>query len=429
MASLRGVSDIGGSAIAAIFTTGESSFRNAKLRDAGYVAYKIFADIVGKGSLFLLTLVAARRLSPRAFGLVALGSTVGWLLSIASDFGMQMHLARAVARTPDRAAPLLRHWLRLRLATSAASLVVVALALSVWNAASPFARPLLLFAVLYACNGLVEFLNYFYRGLSRTDVESSITLWHKIATLVVAGAALAWRPDITVLAVAMLAPAAAAFVWSLRYATRLAATGAVASRSRQPEPDPAVFARDVFPIGLGILLSALYFRVDVLLVEWWAGTEAVARYNAVFRLVEALRLFPAAVLAVVLPALCRADDLGPLIRVSAIVTVAATGASAILWAAAAPVVRLAYGEPYDSAVPAFRILALSLPLLSLNFALTHQLVAWNRQRAYAAICALALVVNVALNARLIPAFSIDGAAWATFGTELFLTLGCVVALR
>ena len=54
-------------------------------------------------------------------------------------------------------------------------------------------------------------------------------------------------------------------------------------------------------------------------------------------------------------------------------------------------------------MPAFRILLLSFPLLSLNYALTHQLVGWDGQRAYAGLCALALVVNVAVNARLIPA--------------------------
>jgi O-antigen/teichoic acid export membrane protein len=38
-------------------------------------------------------------------------------------------------------------------------------------------------------------------------------------------------------------------------------------------------------------------------------------------------------------------------------------------------------------------------------------------------------VNVALNARLIPAYSIEGAAWATLGTEVFLSVGCIAALR
>ena len=43
--------------------------------------------------------------------------------------------------------------------------------------------------------------------------------------------------------------------------------------------------------------------IDVFLVQLWAGTESVALYNAVFRLVDALRLFPAAVVAVALPSL------------------------------------------------------------------------------------------------------------------------------
>ena len=66
---------------------------------------------------------------------------------------------------------------------------------------------------------------------------------------------------------------------------------------------------------------------------------------------------------------------------------------------------------------------------TLNMALTHQLIGWDRQHVYAALCAAALGVNVALNARLIPALSIDGAAWATLGTELFLTIGCAAGSR
>jgi O-antigen/teichoic acid export membrane protein len=189
-----------------------------------------------------------------------------------------------------------------------------------------------------------------------------------------------------------------------------------------------VFRRDIWPIGAGIVLSALYFRIDLFLVQLWSGTESVALYNAVFRLVEALRLFPAAVLAVMLPALVRAGDLRPLARVAVSVTAFAIAAAAVLWLAAGWMIPWLYGARYAPAVPAFRVLLLSFPLLSLNLALTHQLVGWDGQRVYAGLCALALAINVALNARLIPIWSIEGAAWATLGTELVLTTGCGVAL-
>ena len=424
-------------------TVTESSFRNAKLRNTMLIAYKAFADLAGKGSLFLVTIVAARRLSPQAFGIFSLGSALGWIIAVATDFGMQLHLAREVSRAPANASRLLGAWLRVRLWTAGSAMALVALGLVAGRWPAAYAVPIAVFALIYACSGLVEFLHYFYRGLSRSDVESSLTLWQRGGTLACGLLALAWRPDVTVLAVAMLMPIVVTLAASLRIAVRIGGEGRpeglrnvrpaamVGGRSADLQVCPSVstaFRRDVWPIGAGIVLSALYFRIDVFLVQLWSGTEAVALYNAVFRLVEALRLFPAAVLAVALPALCRAEDLRPLARTSGALVAFAVATTAVLWIAAGWMVPTVYGARYAAAVPAFRILLLAFPLMSLNYALTHQLVGWDGQRRYAALCLVALAVNLALNARLIPAWSIEGAAWATLGTEAFLTVGCAGAL-
>jgi O-antigen/teichoic acid export membrane protein len=177
-----------------------------------------------------------------------------------------------------------------------------------------------------------------------------------------------------------------------------------------------------------VLLSALYFRVDVFLLERWTGTTAVGLYNAVFRIVDALRLFPAAVLAVSLPVLCRAQDLRPVVRLAAPLTAAACGTTAVLWISAAWIVPDLYGGAYTEAVRPFRTLLLAFPLMTLNYALTQQLIGWHGQRAYAVICAGALGFNLLLNAHLIPALGMNGAAWSTLWTEAFLTIGCGLAL-
>jgi O-antigen/teichoic acid export membrane protein len=398
------------------------------------IAYKAFADLAGKGSLFLITIAAARRLSPESFGVFSLGSTLGWIVAVVSDCGIQLHLARAVARRPTEASRLLRGWLRVRVWTAAGTVALVAIgAAAGWRVAS--AAPIAILAVVYACSGLVELLHYFYRGLSRSDVESSLTLWQRGGTLACGLIALAWKPDVTRLAIAMLIPVAATLAASLRVAARLADDRPEGRHYNHAETDGRppicswpVFRREVWPIGAGIVLSALYFRIDLFLVQLWSGTEAVAYYNAVFRLVEALRLFPAAVLAVMLPSLVRSGDLRPLTRIAAAVTGFALAATVVLWFAAGWLIPWLYGARYAPAVPAFRVLLLSFPLLSLNYALTHQLVAWDGQRAYAGLCGLALGVNVAVNARLIPIWSMEGAAWATLATEIVLTAGCTMAL-
>src|SRR5262249_18245603 len=186
----------------ALLTLDERSFRNPKQGGAFLVAYKAFADLAAKGSLFVITVVAARTLTSRGFGIFALGSTVGWIVAVVTDFGIQLHLARAVARHPSDAPALLRAWLGVRAWMAAAAPIAIAgsAVLTAWSA--EYAVPIVLFAIVYASNGLIEFLHYFYRGLSRSDLESSITLWQRGATLVCALAALWWRADVTALAVA-----------------------------------------------------------------------------------------------------------------------------------------------------------------------------------------------------------------------------------
>ena len=403
----------------------ERSFRNPKLRDGFLIAYKTVADLAAKGSLFVVTVVAARQLSPHAFGVFAIGSTLGWMAAVASDFGMQLHVARAVARRPDAARTLLASWLRVRWATAAAALVVASAAAALTPSLRGDAAAIAIFALAYVCSGVFEFINYFYRGLSRSDIESTLTLWQRAGTLVCGVAALLWRPDVTVLALAMLLPVIATLAVSLRTARTI---GDPESASPAAPSIAGALTRDVWPIGAGIVLSAAYFRIDVFLVQVWSGTEAVGLYNAVFRLVDALRLFPAAVMAVALPSFCRAGDLRPLARAAIPVTLSAAAVAAVLWIAAGALIPTLYPPHYAGAVPAFRVLLVAFPLMALNMALTHQLVGWDRQRAYAALCAAALVLNVALNARLIPLYAIDGAAWTTLATELFLTAGCAVAL-
>ena len=414
------------------------------------IGYKAASDLASKLSFFAIVVIAARLLTQEAFGLFSLAVTLGWILSVAADFGLQLHVAREVARRPGDARAILAPLARVRLGLTGIA-VVAALPLSM---AIGGRAALAFFAIVAAqlLSSLVEFLNHLYRGLSRSDVESSLNLIQRLATLVMAMCLLAWRPSLDVLAVALVVPAAATLALSARIARRLSAPGRSTSpqgaesergaargdgapasdalggvQGTPPQREEAL-VRDVVPIGAGILLSALYFRIDLFLVQWWAGVEAVAVYNAAFRLVEALRLFPAAVLAVVFPMLCRARSLKPLGFVAAGLLAFGLGLGAITWALAPWIVRVFYGDAYAAAVPALRVLALAVPFFFLNYALTHQLVGWDAQARYARVSAAALAANLLINAALLPRLGVTGAAWSTVLTELVVTAGCVLGL-
>jgi O-antigen/teichoic acid export membrane protein len=277
----------------------------------------------------------------------------------------------------------------------------------------------------------MELVHHAFRGAGRTDLESTISAGQRLVALTLGLAVLTWQPDLTLLSAALLIAPIFALIWSLATARRLVPLAIDTSPPLAADRRISVwreFGRDVAPIGLGIVLSALYFRIDIFLLGLWQDTVVVGLYGAVFRIVDALRLFPAAALAVALPALCRATTFRTVTALAVPLTLGAGLAGAALASVAMWLVPALYGPAYAAAVPAFRILLLAFPLMSLNYALTQQLIGWNGQRTFAALAAVALVVNLAANAWLIPRLAAAGAAWATLATEIALTAGCLVTL-
>jgi O-antigen/teichoic acid export membrane protein len=401
------------------------------------IAYRAGADTVGKVVTLVITVAAARALTRDAFGLFALAVTTGWLLGVASDAGLPLHLARAAARYGSAVRPIAAAVIRLRLAFAAAAFAAGSMLGWLW--APPGTRTAFALLVLAQILGAtLETLGHLFRGLDRSELEAHVHLAQRLATGVAALTVLAASPTLWPLALALAIPPAAA----------LMVLGAMAGRitsDKVPEvpkvpgvPNvPEVLRsragtlgtlREFAPIGIGVLLSSLYFRIDVYFLEFWRGLEEVAGYNAVFRLVEATRLIPAAVLAVTFPSMCRARDLSFL---GAVAGPLAAGGFVLMAgvAALAPwLIGVLYGWTYVDAAPALRVLAMALPLFFLNYALTHQVIGWEGQRAYVTVTAGALATNIGANVALVPRYGMLGAATATVVTEIVVTIGCAWAL-
>lgn len=395
-------------------------------RAAALVGYKAASEIAGRALVFAALILAARVLPTHTFGLLSLATTLGWLASTAGDFGLQLHLGREVSRQPASAGTVFWPLFRLRLVLGGAALAAVTVLCGVFAPSDWLACALVAAAPVLASVG--EFIHYGFRGVDRSDLESSLLLGQRVSALALVAAGLAIEPSLLAVGVALSVSAIGAVAAALFLAGRV-----LPHRRGVTSPRPGLttqtWLRDVAPIGLGLLLSVVYFRIDVFLLEIWAGLDVVALYSAVFRLVDAVRLLPAAVLAVALPRLFGARDPRFASRLAGGLGLAGVVVAAIGIPAAPSIVALTYGSRYAEAVPMLRVLLLSLPLLALNFSLTHQLIGWNGQRAYAWSCGLALVVNLALNVWLIPWLGGVGAAWATVGTEIALTAACLAALQ
>jgi O-antigen/teichoic acid export membrane protein len=388
------------------------------------VTYKISADVASKAVTLIVTVAAARVLPASDFGVMALAMTTGWLLGVASDAGLPMYLATQVAQAQGSGRPvypIARAVLRRR-AEFALIATVAAMAGSVALVPLTAFVAFTLIVLHQLFGAMLDTLAHAFRGLGRTDVESTLSLAHRAAVALGALTILSLSPGLLGLGVALAVPPLAALLVGHALIRRLTADGPPFVLT------PNRLLVEVAPLGLGVLLSALYFRCDVYFLEYFHGVETVGVYNASFRIVDALRLFPAAALAVTYPVLCAATDERPLRRLSAWLLAASAAVATAVYVTAPGLLVLVYGTPFEVGAQALQILAWCLPLFYVNYALTYQLIAWNGQRAYLAIAGAALLANLAGNALLIPDGGMTGAALSTLLTELVVLLGGAVAL-
>jgi O-antigen/teichoic acid export membrane protein len=385
------------------------------------IAVKAAADIGGKAVTLAITAVAARTLVADAFGVMALAMATGWLLGVATDAGLSMHLARETARRGNHR-QLVIEVLRLRAGLAYVAATMIAFVTP--EIVPPHWKMQFVLIVFAQLTGaIVETVAHFFRGIQRSEIEAAIHASQRFTTLALSLIVLIWWPRLDFLGAAMLIPALLAMLASFIFAWRLSSPG-----SQESFITPARFMRDILPLGAAVLVSALYFRIDVYFIERWQGLEAVGGYNAVFRLVEAMRLIPAAVMAVTFPLLVQSTDRRLVQRIGGALGGFGFALAPLAVLGSPFIVTMIYGAPYLYTAPTFAMLSLSLPLFFLNYALTHQVIGWDGQRAYLLIATLALAANIAANVALVPSMGMFGAAVATLLTELVVTGGCVVVL-
>jgi O-antigen/teichoic acid export membrane protein len=145
-------------------------------------------------------------------------------------------------------------------------------------------------------------------------------------------------------------------------------------------------------------------------------------------------LLPAVVLAAAFPRLAALrDDVPERNRLERRLGAALLGlgvlVGGVFFFARAPLVELVFGATFARAVTSLRTLAVGVPLVYVNFGLTHFLVARDRERVNTWLAFMMLVVTVVLDVALIPRGGGPGAAAATVIAEVALTLGCLFMLR
>lgn len=175
------------------------------------------------------------------------------------------------------------------------------------------------------------------------------------------------------------------------------------------------------PFALAAAVSAVYFRLAILLVDLLAGERQTGLFGVSFRIVEVLITVPALMISTALPILARAarDDaarlaygLGLIVQASLI----AGSAVAIGFVIGAPfVIDVLAGEQFAEAVPVLRLHAVALGIAFFGAPWGYALLSLHRHGAVLRTSLAGLATLVVALAVLVP---LDGARGAAIATVL-----------
>ena len=194
-------------------------------------------------------------------------------------------------------------------------------------------------------------------------------------------------------------------------------------------------ARVGLPVGLSGLLVLAYARIDQLLVFAIAGSTAAGLYGAEYRIVEQAHLIPVSMMTTLMPILAAAwtANRERALRITWLaaeyLTIASLGGLMVSLVVARPVTVLLYGEDFASAAPALPVLAGAFVFICFGYLTGNLVLIAGLQRRLVAIGLIGLVVNVAGNVVLIPAWGFMGAAWMTLATEAVVVIATALMLR
>lgn len=184
------------------------------------------------------------------------------------------------------------------------------------------------------------------------------------------------------------------------------------------------------PLGIALVLSALYFRVDAILLSTLRGSHDLGIYGIGFRFSEMLAPFAIYFAASVFPVLSalvhrNADrDVQLLLQRAFDVLVVAAAPVVLGTMAIAPeIVRVLAGPKFDAAATPLRLVVAGTGLTFLNIFFGYVVVAFDKQRSAIWVNAAALTFNFALNIALIPPYGYNAAAAVATASELLILTG------
>ena len=405
--------------------------RGAASRAGRNVVALITFELLGKVATLAFTVVVARQLGAQAFGSFSYALAFGIILATFIAWGFDSEMVRRRLDDPREIGLVLGQALLLR-TVHAVPIVLVGGVLGALARPSAAAAQVLVLVLLatvidsYADCGRVAATAWAIPGQA-----GFVLVLQRLSACVLTVVALALGGHLVAVAAVYLASSVVGLVGLGLVLRRAGIRPHLRGITRA---DLQAMWRTTFQMGVDTVFGVVLFRVDAVMLGAIGGDAELAEYTVGYRLMETVLFVTWSVSRALLPVLVRAEAGRARVKVGES-ALAVAGAvlvpyGVVMLLEGDDVLRLLFGAEYaQTSAASLQWLAFAPVAFAVHYYCGYLLFLHGHKQAMMLTTGFALVVNVALNVVLIPAFGAEGAAAATTASYVAAAMLRIMLLR
>ncbi len=390
--------------------------------------YLYFARIVNSLSIMALILIISRMLGPEIFGGYSFLNTVIITGIIISSFGLDTYFVRETSRDLNIGNQLLPSVLGFKIISS---LIVIAGIFVVFNFIlldKYLVKLLLIYSIVICLNSLSQSFWYYGNAFQKFQFHAGLWAFSNIIKVPFVWIFILINQNLYMIVYALILSEIISLVVS-GYTVQKYFNLYIFNVTFN---DILPLLKKVWSLAIIFILSALYFRIDQMMLELMKGDRAVGIYSASFKLIEFLTIIPGTVTVAALPGLVSnySENIdgfrNSFYRVITLLGVSGAVIGLLLYIFSKQIILLLYGALFFDSILSLNILSGVVFFLFVNGYLAYITIATNNDRAVVGILVVSTTLNVLLNYYLIPIYSHAGAAISTLISEIVMFLLYIV---
>lgn len=367
----------------------------------------------------LVTWLITHALGEAGFGTYALVVSYASILQIATDAGLYLTLSRVISESPEREREYISHTVWLRVVLCLLIFLLGAGGLYLIPNRSTLFIPFIFIAIGFTFQSISQLLMSVYQ---RYGVVWRITAGDLIGRGAHIAALLIFMMDqlsLTKIMVAFMIGTAVAliahYMWvPVKY---------LLSRSFQIKTYREIIQTS-WPLGLMLILNAIYFRIDTIILSFFRSDVEVGLYGLAYRIIESSLFFPAMFGGLILPRITAAlaekniQKAGQWFEEAARFMLLVVVPMAVVLIMLGKSLLVLFGAGFAPAGAFLAILSLAMVSMFVGNMCGFTLVALGKGKALLTLYGVLVVVNIILNIIFIPVYGAYAAAWITVLTEI-----------